>query len=150
MVRSYMFKKYGHVFYKGLDAMMDWQAAHQLQRDLDCSATKWRGRNVWNKGRPWAIYSPFRKTLSFIVKEFEFHVVVFYVVTPCSDVVRYQTFGGLCCPHLQGVVNGARTDTDCTAADSLSRSVCVWCDVLTRIVTRSQLLCIRTGTRSSK
>jgi len=28
--------------------------------------------------------------------------VVFWVVTPCSDVVRYQNFGGPCCLNLQG------------------------------------------------
>jgi len=28
-------------------------------------------------------------------------VVVFSVGTPCSDVVRHQSFGGPCCFHLQ-------------------------------------------------
>jgi hypothetical protein len=32
-------------------------------------------------------------------------VVIFWaVVTPCSDVGRYQRFGGPCCIHLQGEV----------------------------------------------
>jgi hypothetical protein len=36
-------------------------------------------------------------------------VVVFWVVTPCSDVIGYQRFGGPCCLHRQGeVVNGYR------------------------------------------
>jgi len=29
--------------------------------------------------------------------------VMFWVVTPCSDVVGYHLFGGSCCLHLQGV-----------------------------------------------
>jgi len=29
-------------------------------------------------------------------------VAVLGVVTPCSDVVEYQTFGGPCCLHFQG------------------------------------------------
>jgi len=35
-------------------------------------------------------------------------VEVSWVVMPCSVVVGYQHFGGLCCLHLQGKVNGAR------------------------------------------
>jgi hypothetical protein len=31
-----------------------------------------------------------------------FHVEVFWVVMPCSDVVAEQRFGGPCCLHLQG------------------------------------------------
>jgi hypothetical protein len=31
-------------------------------------------------------------------------VAVFWVVTPCSDVIRYERFGGPCCLHLQGEV----------------------------------------------
>jgi len=31
----------------------------------------------------------------------KFHVVVFWVMTPCSVVVLYQRFGGLCRLHLQ-------------------------------------------------
>jgi hypothetical protein len=34
-------------------------------------------------------------------------VVVFWVMTPCSDVVGYHRFGGPCCLHLQGEVSGA-------------------------------------------
>jgi len=34
----------------------------------------------------------------------EVHVAVFWVVTPCSDVVGYQRFGRPCCIHLQGEV----------------------------------------------
>jgi hypothetical protein len=34
-------------------------------------------------------------------------VVVFWVMTPCSDVVGYQRFGGPCCLHLQGEVSEA-------------------------------------------
>jgi len=33
------------------------------------------------------------------------HVMVFWVVTPCSDVVGFQRFGGPCCLHPQGEVN---------------------------------------------
>jgi hypothetical protein len=33
-----------------------------------------------------------------------FQVEVFCVVTPCSVVVGYQHFRGLCCLHLQGEV----------------------------------------------
>jgi hypothetical protein len=29
---------------------------------------------------------------------------LFWVVTPCSDVVGYLRFGGPCCLHLQGEV----------------------------------------------
>jgi len=32
-------------------------------------------------------------------------IEVFWVVTPCSDVVRCQRFGGPCCLHLQGEDN---------------------------------------------
>jgi len=31
-------------------------------------------------------------------------VNIFWVITPCSFVVGYQRFGGLCCLHLQGEV----------------------------------------------
>jgi hypothetical protein len=31
--------------------------------------------------------------------------VVFWVMTPCSDVVGHQRFGGPCCLHLQGEVD---------------------------------------------
>jgi hypothetical protein len=34
-------------------------------------------------------------------------VEVFWVVTSCSVVIGYQCFGGPCCYHLQGEVNGA-------------------------------------------
>jgi len=34
-------------------------------------------------------------------------VVVFWVMTPCSDVIGYQCSGGPCCLHLQAKVNGA-------------------------------------------
>jgi len=34
-------------------------------------------------------------------------VEVFWVVTSCSDVVRYHRFGGFYCLHLQGEVHGA-------------------------------------------
>jgi hypothetical protein len=36
------------------------------------------------------------------LKIFAYLVEVFWVVTPCSDVVGYQRFGGTCCLHLQG------------------------------------------------
>jgi hypothetical protein len=36
-----------------------------------------------------------------VFKEMKTEVVVFWVETPCSDV-RYQSFGGPCCLHLQG------------------------------------------------
>jgi len=32
-------------------------------------------------------------------------VIVFWVLMPCSIVVEYQLFGGLCCIHLQGEGN---------------------------------------------
>jgi len=35
------------------------------------------------------------------------HVVVFWVVISCSDVVGYKHFGGVCYLHLQDVVSGA-------------------------------------------
>jgi len=31
-------------------------------------------------------------------------IAVFWVLTPCSDVVGYQHFGGPCCSHLQSKV----------------------------------------------
>jgi len=34
------------------------------------------------------------------------HVIVFCVITPCSDGAGYQHFRGLHCLHLQGEVNG--------------------------------------------
>jgi len=33
-----------------------------------------------------------------------FHVEVFWVAKPCSDVIGYHRFVGLCCLHLQGEV----------------------------------------------
>jgi len=46
----------------------------------------------------WKIYILFddKKTL---LQQFQ---VIFWVVTPCSDVVGYQCFGRPCCLHLQG------------------------------------------------
>jgi hypothetical protein len=35
----------------------------------------------------------------------EIHVEVFWVMTPCSDVVGYKRFGGLCWFQLQGEMN---------------------------------------------
>jgi hypothetical protein len=35
-----------------------------------------------------------------------YNVEVFWVTTPCSDVIGYQGFGSPCCLHLQGEVNG--------------------------------------------
>jgi len=35
--------------------------------------------------------------------------MVFCVVTPCSFVVGYQCFGGLCCLNLQGEMEAANT-----------------------------------------
>jgi hypothetical protein len=37
-------------------------------------------------------------------------VEVFWVMTPCSDVVGYRRFGGPYCLYLQGEVNGAWTE----------------------------------------
>jgi hypothetical protein len=47
------------------------------------------------------------KVLCGVYESYEglFKVKVFWVVTPCSVVVRYQRFGGLCCLHLQGEVD---------------------------------------------
>jgi len=47
---------------------------------------------------------------NFIVKrhigeDIEFEI--FWFVTPCSVVVKYQRFRGPYCPHLHGEVNGA-------------------------------------------
>jgi len=30
------------------------------------------------------------------------HILVFWIVTSCSDIVGFHGFGGLCCLHLQG------------------------------------------------
>jgi len=37
-------------------------------------------------------------------------VVVFWVMTPCSDVVGYESFGGPCSFHLQSEMSGAWTE----------------------------------------
>jgi len=37
-------------------------------------------------------------------------VAVFWVMTPCSDVVGYRRFGGPCCLRLQGELDGAWTE----------------------------------------
>jgi len=34
----------------------------------------------------------------------QYHIVVFLVVTSCSDVIEYQCFRGPCCLHLQIVI----------------------------------------------
>jgi len=34
-------------------------------------------------------------------------VVVFWVMTPCSDVVAYQCFGGPCCLHVHPEAGGS-------------------------------------------
>jgi hypothetical protein len=34
-------------------------------------------------------------------------IVVFWDVTPCTLVNRYQRFGGICCLHLQGDTEGS-------------------------------------------
>jgi hypothetical protein len=36
--------------------------------------------------------------------------VVFWVMTPCSDVVGYLSFGGPCCLHLQSEGSGVCTE----------------------------------------
>jgi hypothetical protein len=41
------------------------------------------------------VWSPFRQQMSI-------NIVVFYVMTPCSLVSRYQHFGGIYYLHLQG------------------------------------------------
>jgi hypothetical protein len=45
-----------------------------------------------------------------ITKFANLQVMIFWVVTPCSDVVGCQRFGGPCCLHLQGEgrMNAAR------------------------------------------
>jgi len=35
-------------------------------------------------------------------------VEVIWVVTPCSDMVGYERFGGPCCLHLQGEDGGSK------------------------------------------
>jgi hypothetical protein len=37
--------------------------------------------------------------------------MVFWVMTPCNDVVGRQRFGGPCCFHLQGEVSEAWIET---------------------------------------
>jgi hypothetical protein len=43
---------------------------------------------------------------------FSLYVEIFWVMTPCCDVVGYHCFGGPCCLHLQGEVNDAGKGTD--------------------------------------
>jgi len=45
------------------------------------------------------LYMSFR-----ICFETQIQVVIFWVVTPCNDVVGYQRFGGPCCLHLQNTI----------------------------------------------
>jgi hypothetical protein len=54
-------------------------------------------------------------------------VVVFCIVTPCSDVVGYQRFGRPCCPYLQGEVKveAARSSETGVPTTSL-RGVTIW------------------------
>jgi hypothetical protein len=42
-------------------------------------------------------------------------IVVFWVVTPRNDVVRYQCIGGPCCLHLQGETLLSRRLLGCDA-----------------------------------
>jgi hypothetical protein len=42
-----------------------------------------------------------------IFRAVKFQVAVFWVVTPCSDVVGYQRFGGPYCLYFQGKMSGA-------------------------------------------
>jgi hypothetical protein len=42
----------------------------------------------------------YRKSHHFIPMYF-IYVMFFWVITPCSDVIEYQCFGGPCCLHLQ-------------------------------------------------
>jgi hypothetical protein len=46
-------------------------------------------------------------------------VVVFWVATPCSDVVGYRRFEGHCCVHLQG-------ETSYDITESLHASARIW------------------------
>jgi hypothetical protein len=39
-----------------------------------------------------------------ILTAMKIHVVVFWILIPCSDVVGYHHIGGLCCLILQGEV----------------------------------------------
>jgi len=41
-----------------------------------------------------------------VFKVVKIQVKVFWAAMPCSAVVGYQHFRGLCCFHLQGEVNG--------------------------------------------
>jgi hypothetical protein len=48
-----------------------------------------------------------------MMKMMVIQVEVFWIVMPCSGVVGYQCFGGCCCFHLQGVMNGnGKKDTE--------------------------------------
>jgi hypothetical protein len=52
-----------------------------------------------------------------------FQVEVFWVVTPCSIVVRYQHCRGPCCLHLQGEVAGMGKNGTHIHRPGLERSV---------------------------
>jgi len=49
-----------------------------------------------------------------------FNVVISWVVTPYSDMVGYQRFGGLCCLNLQGEVLSSVFNLLATILEGLS------------------------------
>jgi len=64
-------------------------------------------RFLWNT---WKFFI-FKRLEIFTVMNF--HVVVFWVMKPCSDVLGYQPFGGSCCLHLHLHVISSDTTTRC-------------------------------------
>jgi hypothetical protein len=58
------------------------------------------------------IYSKLRFEVFTVVK---FEVEVFWYVASCSDMVRYQRFGGPCCLHLRGEVKRDATRSEMLA-----------------------------------
>jgi hypothetical protein len=56
---------------------------------LSCEATSW-------------LWGPTFSLLTYMIDILTVQFEVLWVVTSCSDVVRYERFGGPCCLHLQG------------------------------------------------
>jgi len=57
--------------------------------------------------------------------------MVFWVMTPCSDVVGYQNFGGSCCLHIQGEMTSfhftLKTETARPTETLVSYHITTWC-----------------------